>query len=116
MLIEREKFFGKLEFVTSRELQQHCNLHGKYNILLKVVLDEKPSFLSWVETRQEAWPVVKNSLKKCCHLGCHVIFSSMLEVLHQTRVGHSVNPLRSRMRFPLLLHFPRVLDWCTSRP
>ena len=46
MLIKREKLFGKLEFVTSRELQGHCDLHGKNNILLKVVFDQKPSFLS----------------------------------------------------------------------
>ena len=46
MLIEREKLFGKLEFVTSRELQRHCDLHGKNNILLKVVFYQKPSFLS----------------------------------------------------------------------
>ena len=46
MLIEREKLFGKLEFVTSRELQRHCGLYRKKNILLKVVLDQKSSFLS----------------------------------------------------------------------
>ena len=36
-------------------------------------------------------------LKSVCHVGIHVIFSSMYNVLHQTTLGRSVNHHRTRV-------------------
>ena len=40
-------------------------------------------FLVWgFEVAQKTWPPENSPNKKCCHVGNHVIFSSMIEVLH----------------------------------
>ena len=56
-------------------------------------------------------PLENYSSKKCCHIGGHVIFSSMLEVLHPSSLGRSVNPIQWRRKLSpiILLFFPWIL-------
>jgi len=48
----------------------------------------------------------------------NVIFSSILGVLHWTSFGRRINLIQWRTKFPpiILLHFPTILDRCTSLP
>ena len=52
------------------------------------------------EVAQENWPPKNSSNKKCYHVGSHVVFSSMLEVLHQRSLGCSVKLGRWRTHYP----------------
>ena len=72
--------------------------HGQKfkNISLKLeFFGDQVSF----EVAQETRPLENSPSKKCCHVGIHVILSSILEVLHWISLGHIVNPNQRRTQF-----------------
>ena len=63
----------------------------KYNTSSWSTMEAK--FMAWgFEVAQETWPLENLHSRKRCHVGSHVIFSFMLEVLQRINLGHSVTP------------------------